>query len=310
MRQTSFYDFNTFFYYISDSSFFPNEIAQWCKENYNYFFVVVIDKYCTLRIATKIKRIPNISHYINIVQSMRNAFPLLKKRFIISLLPTPFQKMWNKKDRLTTKHVNSGYTTFKNDATEIVVFRQEEIHKVLFHELIHGLQLHCVSESTFNHINDGSRVDESIVETWATILHGVYVHSRKENNQINIKFIKIEDFDNYFKTLSFKKDKDFILIQAANLLKSHKCTFPDRICMQKFPKVPAIFFYYICKAAFMLKPEQFIRQFWWTKIKKCRNIPIETLNDYLFNPLFLEAMNNNANHYQSMSMKMTALTLA
>lgn len=297
----------------SEYGYFPLEIANWCIENYNYFYVIHLNDLCTLRVATKTKRIPNVHNYTNIIKCMIHAFSIpFKKNLVISLYPTHFIKKWDKKQRLTNIHVNSGFTTFKENVTEIIIYRKEEIHKVLFHELIHALELHCVYASTFYNVKNMHHADESIVETWATILHGLYAKHQNSSNitHLNIKSLKYSDLDVYFKTVEFQKEQQFILTQSAHLLKSHKCTFLDSRCIKKFPKVPAVFFYYICKAAFMMQPEKFIRQFWWTNIKKCKNIPISYANEYLINPSFLHAIYTIPTNALSMSMKMTITSLA
>ena len=159
----------------------PVEIKQWCMDNYKYFYVIYLNDTCALKIATKTKKVPNVYDYVTIIHCMIHAFSIpQKKRLIICLLPTHFKKKWNKKQTLTHTHVNSGFTSFKDYSTEIIIFRQEEIHKVLFHELIHALQLHCVYGSTFDTTDDDMyHADESIVETWATILFGLYAKHRK-----------------------------------------------------------------------------------------------------------------------------------
>ena len=53
-------------------------------------------------------------------------------------MPTPYKKNIGNEDYLGPKHVNSGYTLHDN---YIVIYRKEESHKVLIHELVHYLKL-------------------------------------------------------------------------------------------------------------------------------------------------------------------------
>ena len=90
----------------------------------------------------------------------------------------------------------------------------------------------------------------------------------------------------------FSKRKEIHAIkQAAMLLKTHKCTSPSGICLKKLPHIPAIFYYYIVKAAFLCNPTQFVHQFSWTQIKHCTHIPHSVLDTYLKNPIFVKQIN-------------------
>ena len=118
---------------------------------------------------------------------MKRANEILKgKPMIINLILTLEKKKFNncKKDILTEKNVNSGFT-FVN-SYEIFIFRKEEFPKVIIHEMIHhNLNIH---NDEFKEINKqklkkafGIRQDtkiilnEAMVELWATMLHLSFV---------------------------------------------------------------------------------------------------------------------------------------
>ena len=42
----------------------------------------------------------------------------------------------------------TGYSTTNTHESTVVIYRKEEAKKVLIHELIHALHLHCVHDST------------------------------------------------------------------------------------------------------------------------------------------------------------------
>lgn len=114
----------------------------------------------------------------------------------------------NKKNQLITENINSGYTNhsydfFKNDYSisnnsfelennYIVIYRLEEIKKVLIHELIHLFKIHTCCENKIDYEinkliniygNDFS-IYEAYTETLATIIYSYY-YSKLNNLDLN-----------------------------------------------------------------------------------------------------------------------------
>lgn len=94
--------------------------------------------------------------------------------------------------------INSGYTEFQdNKAKKIVIYRREELLKVLTHEMIHACRMDRV-DGKLNHYNgelvkkccvcnenssDMMRVEEAYTDTWAIIINSLLLHrSGKELN--------------------------------------------------------------------------------------------------------------------------------
>ena len=125
-----------------DNTFMPKQIKEWCLSTYKYYYCIDIDNKTNLRIATKQKRKPEcIGEMVKIIKGFRESFPKSIFGVTITYLPTPFKKTWNNVDKLTSEHVNSGYSSISKISNEILIFRKEESNKVLIHELIHGHQL-------------------------------------------------------------------------------------------------------------------------------------------------------------------------
>ena len=114
----------------------------------------------------------------------------------IEIYDTPFKKKLpcidcNKK--LSSININSGLSYENN----IIIYRKEELLKVLIHEMIHILDIDIKYENNNNKkkilnklcINN-LLINESYVESWANIIN-IYL-TLKENNEIvnNEEYIK------------------------------------------------------------------------------------------------------------------------
>ncbi len=286
----------------SDSIFMPKQIKYYSISTYKYYYNIDINKKTKLLVATKQKSIPNTSEMVKIIKGFIESFPKSNIGVTIIYLPTPFKKKWNNIDELKSDHVNSGYSSIAKSDNQILIFRKEESNKVLIHELIHALHLHCVYDSTIGGDYNG-RPDESIVETWAIIVNCLRLKT-SSNGRLQISK-KPSDYEKLFTEQIFKHELVFSLKQASKLLKAHGCTIETGICYKKWNKIPAIFYYYIVKAAFLCDPNRFVNDFNWNKIQKCRSIPLSQINSYLKNPVFIASIKQYFNRKHTDSMRMS-----
>tara|TARA_Y100000389_G_C17467010_1_gene526577 strand:- start:4302 stop:5246 length:945 start_codon:yes stop_codon:yes gene_type:complete len=289
----------------TQDSFAPKEIIEWCINNYYYDFNVTISQNVVLSIATTSfdSEPDDVNDFMKIIQGMIRAFPLNNNSELkISYYPTHFMKTWNNKDVIEPNHVNSGYTRHTKDKITIVIFRKEESKKVLIHELIHALSIHCVFYGTINNISSKDEFfDESIVETWACILNLF----RLSSPEFNIPIDKPEKFYYLFDKILFYQEREFCIKQAARLLKQYGCNYSGLKCIKQFQDKPAILSYYIIKAALLSNPKKFVEEFWWDNINKCKNISLEQLKNYLINNSFqksIEYYYKHSNMYITMRM--------
>lgn len=120
--------------------------------------------------------------YVDMLRSIlasmsRNTFITNVKVFL-----TPAKKVMPKDRRspLTAVHVNSGVTThmFGSHEKSVVVYREEEVFKVLMHELVHAYELDMIymppsAESSiapfFNLQGTTLRINESLTDTLACL---------------------------------------------------------------------------------------------------------------------------------------------
>lgn len=102
-------------------------------------------------------------------------------------------------------NINSGYTILQNKyKSTVVVFRKNEMYKVLIHELIHAFRIgdfnFIIKEIDEKYPNNGNNlINEAITETYACIL---YNNLRKGNFKDNIEkeklySIKLAEFIKY-----------------------------------------------------------------------------------------------------------------
>ena len=110
----------------------------------------------------------------------------------------------NKNNQLVADNINTGYTRFfSNDYDNyIVIYRYEEIKKVLIHELIHLYNFHLrydVSNFKINNLiknnNNNFSIYETYTEVYATIIYTFY-YSKLNNLDFNELFNKQILFSN------------------------------------------------------------------------------------------------------------------
>jgi hypothetical protein len=126
----------------------------------------------------------------------------------------------NKTDIISALNVNSGVTSFYNNLREIVIYREEELIKVLFHELIHYYDFDIKSPLSTNNklfVNNSFQLyGETYTEIWSRIL--------------NIMFIAIEKTENYedyykFLNISLYIESLFSFYQGFKILKYNNITY-------------------------------------------------------------------------------------
>lgn len=179
---------------LIDSEFIPDKIAEYIRENIKYKYVISYNYK---------NNIINIEYYFSKKKENIDLFKTIVKRIIFMMLisntyknlnieiyDTPFKKTFNcnnhkKCGKLTQNNVNSGLSYLNN----IVIFRREEMLKLLIHELIHALDI----DNKFENIKDIEKIleiynvnhsnliiNESYVETWAIIINIFLVIHEKE----------------------------------------------------------------------------------------------------------------------------------
>lgn len=178
---------------------------------------------------------------------------------------TPYKKRFNCSnhkncDKLNTINVNSGFSYTNN----IVIFRKEELLKLVIHEMIHALDVDVKYENKKNkdELLDMFCIDktnvlinESYVETWATILNIFMVLYEKN-------ILKLDLFKKYI-----KDEEIFGLYQSSKLCKYYNINKFDliykinNICKIKMEDNVNIFSYHIIKTVNLSNINEFIKIF-------------------------------------------------
>ena len=232
-------------------------------------------------LSYKYKNIKIVVHYFckKKIRNIKKLFELIINRIIFMMnitdvykdvnmyiYDTPYKKklpckmMHKCKKNLTVNEINTGYSWSNN----IVIYRKEELLKLIIHEMIHLLDIDIKYETgrikkeflkslcieTLDIL-----INESYVETWAIIIH-MYI-SLLEQNKYNYK-----NYKKYFKkTLKFNFEQIlkiliFYDVEDFNDLfkKNNKC---NRIIQFKMN----LFSYHILKVLNLININKFINNY-------------------------------------------------
>jgi hypothetical protein len=110
------------------------------------------------------------------------------------------------------KNVNSGYTDFSTN--EILVWREEEFEKVIFHEMIHYMDLD-VRNMAFDdkelphHIDGPKSYFEAFTDIWGNIFYFIYlsiITGKSANSLFQIEYQFMKNQANLFNKIFNLKD--------------------------------------------------------------------------------------------------------
>ena len=203
---------------LIDSKFIPDKIVDYINEkikykyviSYNYKNNIIYIEYYTAKKSKNTDLFKKIVKRVIFMMIISNTYKSLN----IEIYDTPFKKEFHcnnhkKCGKLSHNNVNSGLSYLNN----IVIFRKEEMLKLLVHELIHALDIDNKYETLkdkqkilelYNINNSNLLINESYVETWAIIINVFLVIYEKkinktEENKINLfkKYIKKELIHSY-----------------------------------------------------------------------------------------------------------------
>lgn len=143
------------------------------------------------------ERLPILLNIINYIYD-KGINTQNNKEIKIYLILTDLTKNLQKNEIIGPKNINSGYTNINTN--EILIWREEEFEKVIFHELIHLMSLDT-REIRFNDeklkikISQDKSYFEAFTDFWGILYHTIYlsVILKKSPNsliQIEYEFIK------------------------------------------------------------------------------------------------------------------------
>lgn len=149
--------------------------------------------YCNVRVSIKIhkpssypmKKITMIQELINfMIYYCKTVNTSFKDALDIKLILSPFKKELPSSGLLSAVNVNSGFTQrdYTTGVSSIVVYREEEVIKVLIHELLHAFDIDCKTtikqdEQRFAkmfRLYTGVNINETFTDAYACMLNVVY----------------------------------------------------------------------------------------------------------------------------------------
>jgi hypothetical protein len=189
-----------------------------------------------------------LSHITHIVDTIADIFICTKRHHIkqtkqIDIDLIIIHNNCNKNfvnNQLNANNINSG-SCIAFDS--IVIWRTEEILKVLIHELIHFFMLdfgNCAgsdidfSKKLFGVSNDV--LNESFTDSFAIIIHTLFVaYYSNNNNKLDL----------------FNQEINFVLFQAAKIINTYNVDIANQSTFHNIKQSTSAFSYYIVKAALL-----------------------------------------------------------
>ena len=240
---------------IYKNPFLSFEIEEYIQNNikYKYYYK---DSNLNIKLFSKNKIEDKlISDIHNVIKFITIIFDISIKINLIIFM-TPFKKILN--NNFTPHEINTGSTIRGNI---IILWRFEELIKVLIHELIHYLNIDLNSDviivnKLIKKINIDKyselRPNEAYTETIAILLYTYYNLLKINNNKFDI---------NLYNEL-FKHEVIWSYYQCSKIIKHFKCfnKFEDLLDTTKNCKIKqytSVFSYYIIKTSFIYDINKF-----------------------------------------------------
>ena len=176
--------------------------------------------HCILHIYFKEgEKLPNTELLIKAI-SFITSFSKKERKFTIHLCLLNDKKLLRKNQhKISPLNVNSGSNRFSDTESEICVWRNEEVIKVLFHEIIHGLRFSNLGShpeitqklcQKYNLESKDILIDESYTEIWAKILNCYFVSSLTNSDTKFQHFCTMLSLEQEFSIYQANKIKQFV----------------------------------------------------------------------------------------------------
>lgn len=168
------------------------KISWFHKVPHNIYLKCTNDKFNSF-----IERVHLLLNIINYLYDKKNTNE--KRNINMYLILTPLKKMLEKDKIIGSKHINTGYTDFITN--EILCWREEEFEKVIFHEIIHYMDLDtrnmAFNDDDLPHqINGYKSYFEAFTDFWAIIYHTIYVSIILKKSVISLFNIEYRFMEN------------------------------------------------------------------------------------------------------------------
>ena len=266
---------------LTQSWFVPYEMCKWLDQDAKVCYCItfentIIKIYSDLSVDDiTINNIANrVTHICQWIKAIANVNSVLD----IEILLTPYKKHLD--TDLGYYQVNSGMSCVSDDQNFVIIFRQEEIYKVLIHELIHNMGLDFAGNSLDHlttHIKLGKNsrpilLNEAYVEIISNYLHSLF-YSYKHK----VSFKKILQDEHTFSIIQANKIMNYFNIKTIKYFSKRN----------SFVQYTNIVPYYIIKCHLMFFQKVLVLNF--LNKKRTKHI-LSVAMDMLF---YKEMYNNN-----------------
>lgn len=199
---------------FNNNQFLSEEIKIFILNNINYHYQLIKNNYNINIYSENQEEDDYLNSILDVIQYIQH-IAKNSKNVEVYIYLTPFKKKFNK-NIYNHENINTGST----NRQYIILWRREEIHKVLIHELIHFYNMDLnddsiIAEKLLKKINMCPsciiRPNEAYTELCAIILYTYWFCC------INNK----ESYDNFVKCLNLQLK--FNLIQCSKIIKSFEC---------------------------------------------------------------------------------------
>lgn len=190
---------NNFYNSINNNNFISPRIKEYIFTNKIYSYLIEHNNtHLYLNIFDN-----DITKYYNTIKKSLNRIDFIRlysnnyKHLDIWLCPTPFKKELPHNNIITCDNINSGSTTYRlnsNKNGKIHIWREEELLKVLVHELIHSFKIDR------NHPEPKEAYTE-----YKALIFNIYFEIVERNLNISNNFKKLLDFEKKFSLYQSKK---------------------------------------------------------------------------------------------------------
>lgn len=186
------------------------KITWYYKTNHTIYLKYSKEKFNSFK-----QRLPILLNMLNFLYDKKNTNEI--RPINIYLILSPLKKQLEKDVIINAKHINSGYTDFQSN--EILVWREEEFEKVIFHEMIHYMDLDVrnmsFDDNHLPHEIDGYKsYFEAFTDFWGIIYHLIYISiitNKSINSLLQIEYNFIENqanlLNHYFGLKNWKDKK-------------------------------------------------------------------------------------------------------
>jgi hypothetical protein len=241
-----------------DNNFLSERISNWIKKQKLYHHYVLQHKTIGNINMFSINKIPIklLIHVMKICTLLNNLANTKQHVPNITIILTPFEKQFGKAKILHEDNVNTG-VSYKNN---IVIWREEEMLKVLIHELIHNYKLDFGYDyirfknvikinKSLNNIRHNDKnniiINEAYTESMATIIFCVYfsVVFKLDINNIIVK----EIWHSFIQTARILKYFGFNTIEEFTGEEPSNAMFVEKTNVFSYYVIKSILFFKLCR---------------------------------------------------------------